>query len=193
MPPEAARLLEAAGIDAGYGTMQVLWGVDLDVRAGETVLLLGANGAGKTTLLKSLVGLIEARQRQHQARRRGRHADAHQRPDAARHDLHVGTRGVSRSVDRGEHPHRRPGARPCRSRRPGRGAVWPVSGAARQAPRAGVQPVGRPAQDARHRQGAGGRAAAAGDGRALGRAVAAVRQGGASASSAICASAAWRC
>src|SRR5258708_1771482 len=60
MPPEAA-LLHAAGVDAGYGTMQVLWGVDLDVRAGETVLLLGANGAGKTTFLKSLVGLIEAR------------------------------------------------------------------------------------------------------------------------------------
>jgi branched-chain amino acid transport system ATP-binding protein len=61
MQPEAASLLEAAGIDAGYGTMQVLWGVDLDVRAGETVLLLGANGAGKTTFLKSLVGLIDAR------------------------------------------------------------------------------------------------------------------------------------
>ena len=62
MPPEAAApLMKAAGIDAGYGTMQVLWGVDLDVRAGETVLLLGANGAGKTTFLKSLVGLIEAR------------------------------------------------------------------------------------------------------------------------------------
>src|SRR6202046_5124667 len=61
MPPEAASLLQAAGIDAGYGTMQVLWGVDLDVRAGETVLLLGANGAGKTTFLKSLVGLIDAR------------------------------------------------------------------------------------------------------------------------------------
>ena len=60
MPPEAA-LLKAAGVDAGYGTMQVLWGVDLDVRAGETVLLLGANGAGKTTFLKSLVGLVEAR------------------------------------------------------------------------------------------------------------------------------------
>src|SRR6201990_3676213 len=62
MPPEAAPLMQAAGVDAGYGTMQVLWGVDLDVRAGETVLLLGANGAGKTTFLKSLVGLIEARQ-----------------------------------------------------------------------------------------------------------------------------------
>src|SRR6202000_445497 len=61
MPPETTSLLEAAGIDAGYGTMQVLWGVDLDVRTGETVLLLGANGAGKTTFLKSLVGLVEAR------------------------------------------------------------------------------------------------------------------------------------
>src|ERR1700756_3132486 len=61
MPPDANRLLDVAGIDAGYGTMQVLWGVDLDVRAGETVLLLGANGAGKTTFLKSLVGLVEAR------------------------------------------------------------------------------------------------------------------------------------
>ncbi len=62
MPPEAAPLLRAAGVDAGYGTMQVLWGVDLDVRRSETVLLLGANGAGKTTFLKTLVGLIEARQ-----------------------------------------------------------------------------------------------------------------------------------
>jgi branched-chain amino acid transport system ATP-binding protein len=39
----------------------VLWGVDLDVQSGETVLLLGANGAGKTTFLKTLVGLIEVR------------------------------------------------------------------------------------------------------------------------------------
>jgi branched-chain amino acid transport system ATP-binding protein len=61
MPPESNALLRASGIDAGYGTMQVLWGVDLDVRAGETVLLLGANGAGKTTFLKSLVGLVAVR------------------------------------------------------------------------------------------------------------------------------------
>jgi branched-chain amino acid transport system ATP-binding protein len=61
MPPEADALLQASRIDAGYGTMQVLWGVDLDVRPGETVLLLGANGAGKTTFLKSLVGLVAVR------------------------------------------------------------------------------------------------------------------------------------
>lgn len=61
MPPDTAPLLDASGVEAGYGTMQVLWGVDLNVRPGETVLLLGANGAGKTTFLKSLVGLVEAR------------------------------------------------------------------------------------------------------------------------------------
>ena len=61
MPPDTTPLMDAKGVEAGYGTMQVLWGVDLDVRAGETVLLLDANGAGKTTFLKSLVGLIDAR------------------------------------------------------------------------------------------------------------------------------------
>ncbi|MDB5616485.1 ABC transporter ATP-binding protein [Tardiphaga sp.] len=55
-------LMQANGVNAGYGTMQVLWGVDLDIQPGETVLLLGANGAGKTTFLKTLVGLIEARE-----------------------------------------------------------------------------------------------------------------------------------
>jgi branched-chain amino acid transport system ATP-binding protein len=59
--PSEPPLLQASGVNAGYGTMQVLWGVDLDIRPGETVLLLGANGAGKTTFLKTLVGLIEAR------------------------------------------------------------------------------------------------------------------------------------
>jgi branched-chain amino acid transport system ATP-binding protein len=56
MRPET--LLEALGIEASYGRVQVLWGVDLEVRDRETVVLLGANGAGKTTLLKTLLGLI---------------------------------------------------------------------------------------------------------------------------------------
>src|SRR6185437_5896632 len=56
MRPEL--LLEALGIEASYGRVQVLWGVDLEVRDRETVVLLGANGAGKTTLLKTLLGLI---------------------------------------------------------------------------------------------------------------------------------------
>src|SRR6201993_67320 len=61
MPPDATSPLDARGGEAGYGPMRVLGGLDLDVRAGETVLLLGANGAGKTTFLKSLVGLVQAR------------------------------------------------------------------------------------------------------------------------------------
>ena len=51
-------LLQAEGIETGYGKVQVLWGAGVDVRARESVVLLGANGAGKTTLLKVLVGLL---------------------------------------------------------------------------------------------------------------------------------------
>jgi branched-chain amino acid transport system ATP-binding protein len=51
-------LLELVRVASGYGKVQVLWGVDLTVAAGETVLLLGANGAGKTTILRMIVGLL---------------------------------------------------------------------------------------------------------------------------------------
>ncbi len=54
-------LLEVTALETGYGSIQVLWGVDLNVQANETVVLLGPNGAGKTTLLKCLVGLLPAR------------------------------------------------------------------------------------------------------------------------------------
>lgn len=61
-PPERASdaLLVARGIEAGYGKVQVLWGVGIDVHPRESVVLLGANGAGKTTLLKVIVGLMPA-------------------------------------------------------------------------------------------------------------------------------------
>ena len=45
-------------ISAGYGSVQVLHGVNLEVNSGETVVLLGTNGNGKSTLLKSVMGLI---------------------------------------------------------------------------------------------------------------------------------------
>ncbi|HEX7389196.1 MAG TPA: ABC transporter ATP-binding protein [Acidiphilium sp.] len=51
-------LLELSGVTSGYGAMQILWGIDLDVGPGETVLLLGANSAGKTTLLRTIIGLL---------------------------------------------------------------------------------------------------------------------------------------
>ena len=45
-------------VDAGYGSFQALFGVSLDVRAGEAVGVIGPNGAGKTTLMRVISGLI---------------------------------------------------------------------------------------------------------------------------------------
>ena len=54
-------MLSINGLDVAYGQSQVLWGVDLDVCAGELVCLMGRNGVGKTTLLKTTIGLLPAR------------------------------------------------------------------------------------------------------------------------------------
>ena len=51
-------LLEVKGLEAGYGKIAVLHGVDLRIGAGEVVALLGPNGAGKTTLLRAISGLL---------------------------------------------------------------------------------------------------------------------------------------
>ena len=51
-------LLEVKGFNAGYGDVQVLWDIDLEVRENQIVSLVGANGAGKSTLLKALSGLL---------------------------------------------------------------------------------------------------------------------------------------
>ena len=54
-------LLEARGLEAGYGAGLVLRGVDLTVRPGEAVGLMGRNGMGKTTLIRTLLGQLPAR------------------------------------------------------------------------------------------------------------------------------------
>jgi len=55
-------MLEVSGLGAGYGRVQVLWDVDLQVRANEIVALVGPNGAGKTSLLRALSGMIDIRE-----------------------------------------------------------------------------------------------------------------------------------
>ncbi len=55
---EQKAVLEAEGISAGYGRMQIIWDCSLSVREKETVLLLGSNGSGKTTLMKGIMGFL---------------------------------------------------------------------------------------------------------------------------------------
>ena len=56
-PLAAGRsVLNVSGLDGGYSSVQVLFGVDLHVQPGEIVAVLGRNGAGKTTFLKHLIG-----------------------------------------------------------------------------------------------------------------------------------------
>jgi ABC-type branched-subunit amino acid transport system ATPase component len=54
-------LLAAAGIHAGYGKLEILHDVSLEVRPGEIVSVIGPNGAGKSTAFKSIVGLLRPR------------------------------------------------------------------------------------------------------------------------------------
>ncbi len=54
-------LLQATGLQAWYGAAQILFDVDLQVRRGEVVALMGRNGAGKSTTLKTLMGMLAKR------------------------------------------------------------------------------------------------------------------------------------
>ena len=54
-------LLDVHGLDAFYGDLQALFGLEFEVGVGEVVAVIGANGAGKSTLLKSISGLIASK------------------------------------------------------------------------------------------------------------------------------------
>ena len=54
-------MLRVTGLDAGYGPIQVLRGVDLYVDEAEVVVLLGANGAGKTTTIRAICQMVESK------------------------------------------------------------------------------------------------------------------------------------
>ena len=53
-------MLSTLGLRAGYGGKPVLQGLDIEVRQGEIVAVIGRNGVGKSTLMKSLIGLVPA-------------------------------------------------------------------------------------------------------------------------------------
>ncbi|MCQ4632987.1 ABC transporter ATP-binding protein [Shinella sp. CPCC 100929] len=54
-------LLDLKGLETFYGASQALFGVDLDIREGEVVALMGRNGMGKTTTINSIIGLVRPR------------------------------------------------------------------------------------------------------------------------------------
>lgn len=59
MSDGAEPLLQVTSLCSGYGALQVLFDVSLEVREGEVVALMGSNGAGKTTTLRTITGLIK--------------------------------------------------------------------------------------------------------------------------------------
>ena len=58
MPPAGSPALEVRELDLSYDRLQVLFGVNLEVAAGEALALLGTNGAGKSSFLRAVAGLV---------------------------------------------------------------------------------------------------------------------------------------
>ena len=128
-PPRPARRRRAdrrrcdrrcAGSTSSTTACQVLFGVDLDVAAGEIVALLGTNGSGKSTVLRAVSGLVRSRHGTSHHRRTRRHARA--RPNASPRcgvGQAPGGDGVfpSLTVARAPAPRALAGARPSRRRR----------------------------------------------------------------------------
>jgi len=56
-----SALLKASNLTAYYGDAQALFGIDFDLREGETTAIIGANGAGKSTFMKAVTGLVKTK------------------------------------------------------------------------------------------------------------------------------------
>jgi branched-chain amino acid transport system ATP-binding protein len=52
-------LLSIRGLQSGYGDVQVLWGLDMEIKEGEITAVIGSNGAGKSTLMRTISGLVK--------------------------------------------------------------------------------------------------------------------------------------
>ena len=53
-------MLKVEGLNAGYGSVNILWDVGFEVKDGEIVAILGSNGAGKTTMVRTITGMVKA-------------------------------------------------------------------------------------------------------------------------------------
>lgn len=54
-----SKIMEIKNLKTGYGNIQVLWDIDIEIEKGSLVALVGANGVGKTTLMKTLIGVLK--------------------------------------------------------------------------------------------------------------------------------------
>ncbi len=52
-------MLKVSNLESGYGEMQILWGIDLEIEKGSITTILGPNGAGKTTTLRTIFGMLK--------------------------------------------------------------------------------------------------------------------------------------
>ncbi len=155
--PVGDVLLKIEGMESCYGRIKALKGIDLEVRQGELVALVGANGAGKTTFLRTLSGV--------QPMSAGRIIFNREDISGLRSDLRM-RRGICQSPEqppglwpaghRGQpapgrlHPAERPGRGRSRTR------LRDVPHSQGKAPSASRHVVRRPAADAGHRSGADG-------------------------------------
>lgn len=60
MNEKTNKVLQIKDLEAGYGKLQILYGIDLDVEKGDLLAIIGPNGSGKSTTLKSIFGIIKA-------------------------------------------------------------------------------------------------------------------------------------